>query len=57
MEDGEAGYYNIPGEYLEQRGISPQDVTSEAYREWVCARVHLAREYFEKSRDLHGQGA
>lgn len=51
VEDGEAGYYNIPGEYLEQRGISPQDISSEAYREWVCARIHLAREYFEKSHD------
>jgi phytoene/squalene synthetase len=51
VEDGEAGYYNIPGEYLELRGISPQDVTNEAYREWVWARGHLAREYFEKSHD------
>lgn len=49
VEDGNAGYFNIPAEYLEQRGASAQNVTSEAYREWVCARVRLAREYFKES--------
>jgi phytoene/squalene synthetase len=51
MEDVKAGYFNIPREYLDQRGISPQDVTSDAYREWVCGRVQLAREYFKAARE------
>jgi phytoene/squalene synthetase len=55
MEDVKAGYFNIPREYLDQRGISPQDVTSDAYREWVCGRVHLAREYFKAARECTAQ--
>jgi phytoene/squalene synthetase len=47
MEDVENGYFNIPQEYLQMRGISPQDVTSDIYREWVCGRVQLARGYFK----------
>jgi phytoene/squalene synthetase len=55
MEDVKAGYFNIPREYLDQRGISPQDVTSDAYREWVCGRVQLAREYFKAARECTAQ--
>lgn len=55
MEDAEAGYFNIPREVLAQRGISPQDVTSDAYREWVCGRVQLARGYFEAARECTAQ--
>jgi phytoene/squalene synthetase len=51
VEDVETGYFNIPGEYLQTRDISPQDVTSRAHREWVCGRVKLAREYFEMSQE------
>ena len=36
FEDAEAGYFNIPGEYLHGHGIAPQDVDSQAYREWVA---------------------
>jgi phytoene/squalene synthetase len=55
MEDVEAGYFNIPREVLAQRGISPQDVTSDIYREWVCGRVQLAREYFKAARECTAQ--
>jgi phytoene/squalene synthetase len=55
MEDVEAGYFNVPGEYLQAYGIFPQDVKSQAYREWVCGRVQLARGYFNLARDCTSQ--
>jgi phytoene/squalene synthetase len=50
IEDTEAGYFNTPREYLQTSGISPQDVNSPAFREWVCGRVQLARMYFQAGR-------
>jgi hypothetical protein len=50
-DDMQAGYYNIPRELLEGRQIWPQDVQSDAYRQWVKGRVQLAREYFEAGKD------
>ena len=55
LEDVEAGYFNIPSEVLTSRGISPQDVTSDAYREWVCGRVQLARSYFKAGHECTAQ--
>jgi len=55
MEDVENGYFNIPQEYLEAHKISQQDVTSQAYREWVCKQVRLARGYFKLGRHCIGQ--
>ena len=55
IEDIEAGYFNTPREYLQARGISPQDVESRAYREWVCGRVKLARLYFKAGRQATAQ--
>jgi len=46
VEDVEDGYFNIPQEYLKLRNILPNDLTSQAYREWVCGRVQIAHEYF-----------
>jgi phytoene/squalene synthetase len=54
-EDIQAGYFNIPREYLQARGISPQEVNSLAYREWVCGRVQLARAYFKAGRECTAQ--
>ena len=51
LEDVDAGYFNIPRELLAQRGISPQDVTGDTYREWVCERIQLARGYFKAARE------
>ncbi len=51
LEDARVGYFNIPHEYLQTNGISPQDVESRAYREWVCSRVQLARKYFRAGRE------
>jgi hypothetical protein len=47
IEDLALGYFNIPCEFLESRGIAPDDVESMAYRDWVKSRVSLARDYFE----------
>jgi phytoene/squalene synthetase len=49
-DDLQAGYYNVPREMLEANHIGPQDVHSDAYRDWVRSRVQLAREYFEAGR-------
>jgi phytoene/squalene synthetase len=46
-EDLDAGYFNIPSEYVRARDISPQDVDSAPYQEWVRMRVELARQYFK----------
>ena len=55
MEDIESGYFNIPCEYLQARGISPHVVNSQAYRDWVCGRVQLARGYFRLARECTSQ--
>jgi phytoene/squalene synthetase len=55
VEDIQNGYFNIPCEVLALSGISPQDVSSETYREWVCQRVQLAREYFKAGRECTAQ--
>jgi phytoene/squalene synthetase len=49
-EDVEAGYYNIPEEYLQAHGISARDVESAPYRAWVRGRVQLASSYFTAGR-------
>lgn len=55
FDDIPAGYFNIPREVLEANHISPQDVTSVAYRTWVRGRVQLAREYFKNGKEYLGQ--
>ena len=48
--DLRAGYFNIPGELLEGHSIGPEDMHSDAYREWVEARVRLASMYLEQGK-------
>jgi phytoene/squalene synthetase len=55
IEDVEGGYFNIPREYIQARGISPQDVDSRAHCEWVCGRVQLARMYFQAGQEATAQ--
>jgi phytoene/squalene synthetase len=50
-DDLQAGYYNVPRDVLETNGIGVQDVSSDAYRNWVKSRVQLAREYFKAGKD------
>jgi phytoene/squalene synthetase len=54
-EDIEAGYFNVPREVLQSHGMAPGDVNSQAYREWVTNRVHMARRYFDRSRECMAQ--
>lgn len=55
VEDVQNGYFNIPREFLATRGVSPEDITSRAYRDWVCGRVQLARNYFKLGRECTAQ--
>jgi phytoene/squalene synthetase len=55
LEDIQAGFFNIPREYLAANGIGPQDVESDAYRAWVEERAKLARAYFKSGRDYLAQ--
>ena len=50
VEDARNGYFNVPRDYLEKHDLSPTDVNSSAYREWVKSRVGLARKLFAGGR-------
>jgi phytoene/squalene synthetase len=54
-EDVDAGYYNIPSEYIQKHSIAPTDVDSQAYHEWVYKRVQLARRNFARGRECMAQ--
>jgi phytoene/squalene synthetase len=54
-EDIQAGYFNIPREYLATTRIGPQDVESEPYRAWVRERADLARAYFKSGKEYLAQ--
>ncbi len=51
LEDAQAGYFNIPREYLAAKGIGPQDVETDAYRAWVQVRAKLARACFKSGKE------
>lgn len=51
MDDLQAGYFNIPQEYLKHHRITPMDVSGEPYRAWVKGRTELARAYFDAGRN------
>jgi phytoene/squalene synthetase len=55
FEDNAAGLFNIPLEYLEEHKITPYDVESQSYQEWVYNRVQLARQYFNLGREFLSQ--
>ena len=55
LEDAEAGYYNVPREVVTANRLAPWDVGSQAYRDWVKARVHKARACFRLGRDYLAQ--
>lgn len=54
-EDIAAGYFNIPSEFLQAHGMTPGDIDSQAYREWVIKRIRLARRYFDLGRECMAQ--
>jgi phytoene/squalene synthetase len=55
LDDAHNGYYNIPGKYLREHQITAFDVQTQAYRDWVCSRVKVAREYFKTGRKYLSQ--
>jgi phytoene/squalene synthetase len=55
VEDVQNGYFNVPREFLALGGISPKEITSTAYRDWVRGRVQLARGYFKLARECTAQ--
>jgi phytoene/squalene synthetase len=55
LVDNQAGYFNIPREYLAAKGIGPQDVKSAPYRAWVQERASLARACFKSGKDYLAQ--
>jgi phytoene/squalene synthetase len=50
VPDMAEGYINIPCEYLAAHGISPEDVDSPPFRDWVHGRVEQARQYFREGK-------
>jgi phytoene/squalene synthetase len=54
-EDIDAGYFNIPREFLALYEIDANDIVSDAYKEWVKSRVQLAREHFAVGKGYLGQ--
>jgi phytoene/squalene synthetase len=57
FDDAQIGYYNIPREILEKNHLGPQDVQSDAYRDWVKSRVQSAREHFTAGKDYFARVA
>ena len=50
LTDTANGFINIPREYLEAHGISPENVDSPPFRAWVRGRVDQARQYFREGK-------
>src|SRR5574341_10005 len=55
VEDIEAGYFNIPREFLQAHHIGPQDIESDAYQAWVRSRVQAARACFDSGKEYLAQ--
>jgi len=56
FEDTQDGYYNIPGAFLKEHGITPLDIQSDAYQLWVNKQVDQAREYFKTGLNYISRG-
>jgi phytoene desaturase len=50
VQDIPEGFINIPREYLEAHGISPEDVDSPPFRAWVRDQVEQARALFRAGK-------
>jgi len=55
VEDISAGYFNVPGEYINAQQISLEDLHSLSFRKWVFERVKLARKYCDVGRKYISQ--
>ncbi|MEW5869545.1 MAG: squalene/phytoene synthase family protein [Chloroflexota bacterium] len=47
VEDAQAGYFNVAGEYVEAHNLPLMNLDHPAYRKWVYNRVQLAHLYFD----------
>ncbi len=50
VQDTNAGFFNIPREYLEAHLLDPGDFECVSYRSWVQERVSLARGLFQQGK-------
>jgi len=48
--DIKSGYFNAPNDYLDRLGVSPQDITTPAFKAWAKKRVALARRYLSEGK-------
>jgi phytoene/squalene synthetase len=48
--DVQAGYFNVPREFLEAHRLAPHDLRAAGYQEWLRQRLQLARRYFSLGR-------
>ena len=55
LEDIQAGYFNIPCEFLAANGIDPWDVNSDPYRAWTQKRADVARACFKCGKEYLSQ--
>ncbi|MGD8603213.1 MAG: squalene/phytoene synthase family protein [Anaerolineales bacterium] len=55
IEDVADGFINIPGEYLEAHGLTPESFRAEPFRYWVRQRVEMARDYFKEGKRYFDQ--
>ena len=44
------GFINIPGQYLEENGLSPKDIDNPLFQTWIRSQVELARELFREGK-------
>lgn len=50
IADTDEGFLNIPGDYLDEHGITARQTFSPAYRAWVRKRVDVARDNFRDGK-------
>ncbi len=55
LEDIDLGYINVPAEVVEALQVSPDDMHSQAARQWVKERVRLAHQCFYTGRKYFAQ--
>ena len=55
LEDISNGYFNVPGEFIQEQNISLEQLHSLSFRKWVYGRIKLARQYFAQGREYFTQ--
>lgn len=55
QEDVQAGYFNIPSEYVQEHNLAFDRLDDPAFLPWIQSRVHLARSCFHTGRETIAQ--